>query len=71
MVHRFDATGNADPFLLLTTDLSIVSFAVDDGGGLYLLTLDAPIQQIVPVEKPASAIPPGYGLRDGARTREG
>ena len=43
---------------------------MDDGGGLYVLAQNAPIQQVVPVEKPASAIPPGYGLRDGGRSDE-
>ena len=69
-IYGFDATGTADPFLLLSTDLAIVSFAVDDGGGLYVLAQDSPIQQIVPVEKPASATPPGYGLRGGSGSDE-
>ena len=59
------ATGTADPFLLLSTDLSIVSFSVDGSGGLYVLAQGEPIQQILPVEKPASAIPPGYAGREG------
>ncbi len=54
----------ADPFLLLSTNLSIVSFSVDGSGGLYVLAQGEPIQQILPVEKPASAIPPGYGPRE-------
>lgn len=62
-IWGLDAAGTGDPFLLLSTDLSIVSFAVDRQGGLYVLAPDWPIQQIVPVENPASAIPPGYGTR--------
>ena len=41
----------------------IVSFAVDGLGGLYVMPLGGPIQQIVPTEKPAGAVPPGYGTR--------
>ena len=64
-IWALDAAGSADVIVLLSTDLNLLSFATDNAGGLFVLAADVPIQQIVPVEKPASAAPPGYRNRFG------
>ena len=62
-IWGLDATGSSNIFVLLSSDLNLLSFAVDGSGGLFVLASGQPIQQIVPVEKPASAAPPSYGDR--------
>ena len=66
-IWGLDVESDEPPFLVLGTEISISSFAADDRGGLYVLTPDRPIFQIVPVAKPATAAGPHYEVDSAGR----